>query len=197
MRTSEFSALKLKENRKLEQFFFADSTAETLACLASAHENIACLCTPSVSFKLQKLNRDHWLLELDNRILQRVDSPKVIRYDIGQHHSLQQIPANIKTQIASNIGCIVVDPPFGSVPIEDVLQTINYLFDYKPESRIYMTHQKSRYPLLANSSQHWGLEVKLREDITVDYLCPSNKHQIGKNPIGLYEFKVGLASYIF
>lgn len=185
----------LVENRENEQFFFTLETTLALAERIRRKGKVACLSTPSIFNLLADVHPDSYLFEIDDRILEEgkeLYPERVMYLNFEGNPSVQAWRNHIET-IYPHHGTfdgIVVDPPFDTIDISMVFQTINYLFDYaNPDAEIIMVHQLKRFPMILQAAVSYGLSIEMIEDLAIQFQRPPRRHVSGKNPIVAFSIK--------
>lgn len=116
----------MHEKQEIEQYFFNNETLDDLARLAMRFPKPCCLCTPSLGQALEARGVKHvTTLDLDYRF---AFLEGFREYDISEPEPLDE-----------KFGVIICDPPFLSVPLERLFETVELL-----------SHEDYGQPLIIN-----------------------------------------------
>lgn len=144
------------ELHKYEQYFFDESTLKRFSLfLKSGYENlrICCLCAPLLGKRLlEEHNMDVDILDIDERFsdlkTQRNDKPNFVFYDL-EHPSYLA---------GREYDLIICDPPFFSVSLSQLFDSIRMLSKYNFESNIMISYLKRRESSILGTFYRFNLK---------------------------------------
>jgi hypothetical protein len=155
------------ERQEIEQYFFSGETLDDLARLAMRFHNPCCLCTPSLGEELEARGvEDVTTLDLDARFA----FLKGFReYDISEPEPLDE-----------TFGVIICDPPFLSVSLERLFQTVELLSHGDHAQSLLINYLADRARVITRVFSPFGLRP------TGYYPGYANIQNLGRNRMELY-----------
>lgn len=134
----------MHEKLEIEQYFFDEPTLDHLARFAARFDNPCCLCTPSLGQELERRGLRARTLDLDGRF-------SFLRgfrlYDISKPEPLDE-----------RFGVIICDPPFWSVPLTQLFETIKVLSRGDYSQPLIVNYLVSRAPAITSVFAPFGLQ---------------------------------------
>lgn len=156
----------MHEKLEIEQYFFDEPTLDHLARFAGRFDNPCCLCTPSLGQELERRGIRARTLDLDGRfsLLQGFRL-----YDISRPEPLDE-----------QFGIIICDPPFWSVSLGQLLETVKVLSHGDYSQPVIVNYLVSRAPIITSVFAAFGLQPT---GYRPGYLTTQN---VGRNQMEFY-----------